>query len=104
MLRPLVHILLHLVVPIVVARLGWKDRWPTAALIMLATMVVDLDHLSAIPVYDPCRCSIGFHPLHSVWAIASYGALSLFRRTRLWGIGLLIHMALDLIDCLWMRT
>ena len=103
-MRPFVHIILHLLVPILVARLGWKGRWPRAALIMLATMAVDLDHLLAIPVYDPNRCSIGFHPLHSVWAIGSYGALSLFGRTRLWGVGLLIHMALDLIDCLWMRA
>lgn len=103
MLHPFAHIGLHLVVPVLVARLGWKDRWYRAALIMLATMAVDLDHLLATPVYDPTRCSIGFHPLHSVWAVGVYGALFLVPRTRLWGAGLLIHMALDLIDCLWMR-
>ena len=31
---------------------------------MLATMVVDLDHLLADPILDPQRCGIGFHPLH----------------------------------------
>ena len=31
---------------------------------MMATMLVDLDHLFADPIYDPDRCSIGFHPLH----------------------------------------
>lgn len=62
-------------------------------------MVVDVDHLLAVPVYDPLRCSIGFHPLHQYWAIFIYGALSLLPKTRIIGIGLLIHMALDSIDC-----
>ncbi len=43
---------------------------------MLATMLIDLDHLLADPVYDPARCSIGFHPLHSWWAAAIYLAMA----------------------------
>ena len=35
-------------------------------------MFVDLDHLLANPIYDPCRCSIGFHPLHNYFAIVIY--------------------------------
>lgn len=66
---------------------------------MMATMLVDLDHLLAQPVYDPQRCSIGFHALHQPLLIVFYGLLSLFARTRLIGIGLIIHMALDAIDC-----
>ena len=66
---------------------------------MLATMLVDLDHLLADPVYDPNRCGIGFHPLHTAPAIAGYAVLSLLRPTRLIGVGLLVHMALDLADC-----
>ena len=45
----------------------WKMVW----LIMMLTMLVDLDHLLANPIYDPNRCSIGFHPLHSYLAIAA---------------------------------
>jgi hypothetical protein len=104
MLRPFVHMGLHFIVPVLAARLGWKPQWPKAALIMVMTMIVDLDHLLAIPVYDPSRCSIGFHPLHSIWAVGFYASLLTFRWTRLWGAGLLIHMMLDLIDCLWMRA
>lgn len=70
-----------------------------AFLIMASTMLVDLDHLFANPVYDPGRCSIGFHPLHQLWFIAAYAALALWPLTRIVGIGLLIHMALDAIDC-----
>ena len=67
---------------------------------MLLTMLVDADHLLADPVFDPERCSIGFHPLHTAPAIVLYAGLALFRRTRLVGLGLLIHMALDALDCL----
>lgn len=66
---------------------------------MIATMLVDLDHLLADPIYDPGRCSIGFHPLHQFIPIAVYGLLSFFPKTRWVGLGLVIHMALDAIDC-----
>lgn len=66
---------------------------------MLAAMLVDLDHLLADPVYDPNRCGIGFHPLHTAQAIAGYALLSILPPTRLIGVGLVIHMALDLSDC-----
>ena len=38
-------------------------------------MLVDLDHLLADPIYDPERCSIGFHPLHSIPAIVVYALM-----------------------------
>lgn len=66
---------------------------------MIATMAVDLDHLLANPIYDPNRCSIGFHPLHSYIAIGVYLLLLIFPRIRIIAIGLLIHMALDYVDC-----
>ena len=70
---------------------------------MIATMLVDLDHLLAQPMYDPNRCSIGFHPLHTWPAILVYVALTWPKKTRWLGLGLLIHMALDGLDCAWMR-
>jgi hypothetical protein len=85
-----------------VARLFFTERWKKAWLIMGLAMIVDLDHLLATPVFDPNRCSIGFHPLHSYPAIAVYLVLAAVTRTRLAGVGLLIHMALDGLDCLWM--
>lgn len=66
---------------------------------MMATMVVDLDHLLAVPIYDPNRCSIGYHPLHSYYAIGVYVILLFFPKTRIVGVGLVIHMILDYIDC-----
>ncbi len=65
-------------------------------------MLVDADHLLATPIYDPTRCSVGFHPLHSFIAISIYlfmCFLPKLRNLRIIGIGLIIHMLLDSIDC-----
>ena len=65
-------------------------------------MLVDLDHLLATPLYDPTRCSIGFHPLHGFIPIGFYGLMLLHKKTMLVGLGLMIHMSLDLLDCVAM--
>jgi hypothetical protein len=70
---------------------------------MVATMLVDVDHLLADPVFSEGRCSIGFHPLHSYLAIGIFFGLLFFRKTRIIGIGLVFHMITDAIDCLWMQ-
>lgn len=68
---------------------------------MVITMVVDLDHLVAKPIFDPGRCSIGFHPLHSYPAIGAYAILLSWKKTSVIGLGLLLHMATDALDCWW---
>jgi hypothetical protein len=98
-LASIVHLILHGALPGVVAWFFFREQWRRAWLVMLATMLVDLDHLLADPIYDPNRCGIGFHPLHTAPAIAVYGVLALVRFTRLVGVGLLLHMGLDLLDC-----
>lgn len=95
----MLHILLHFIIPALIAGLFFSKAWKTAYLIMMATMLVDIDHLLATPIYDPVRCSIGFHPLHQLKFISVYLLLFLFPATRLVGIGLVVHMALDSIDC-----
>lgn len=111
----MLHIALHFVVPALIAAAIDRDRWFRIWFVLVATMLVDVDHLLADPVYDPDRCSIGFHPLHSVPAIAVYAALffgpiavrrmdalredGVVRVVALIGLGLLVHMGLDGIDC-----
>jgi hypothetical protein len=102
MIRPAAHILLHFIVPGMVAKFSFGSRWKNAWLIMALTILVDLDHLLANPIYDPNRCSIGYHPLHSYPVIFIYLVLTLIAKTRLIGLGLLIHMVLDGVDCIWM--
>jgi len=99
MIRPIAHLLLHFIVPGVVSRAAYPNQWRYAWLIMAATMVVDFDHLLADPIYDPNRCSIGFHPLHSFALLVVYLVLTGVKKTRILGIGLVIHMVLDWIDC-----
>ncbi|MEH6593607.1 MAG: DUF6122 family protein [Halioglobus sp.] len=93
------HLVLHFLVPAVLAGLFFRANWKFVYLILIATMLVDVDHLIANPIYDPNRCSIGFHPLHQLWFIALYVMLSIVPKTRVVGIGLSVHMALDAIDC-----
>lgn len=95
----LLHLPLHFLLPGLVAWLGFRPRWRRAWLIMVATMLVDLDHLLADPIYDPGRCSIGFHPLHKGWAIGLYVAALVVPMLRAAATGLLIHMGLDGLDC-----
>ena len=69
---------------------------------MIATMLVDIDHLLATPIYDPLRCSIGFHPLHRLLPILAYCVLSIVPKIawiRWIGLGLFVHMLLDSMDC-----
>ena len=102
MIRANFHMVLHLLVPAIVAATFYRQRFFQVWLILVATMLVDLDHLFATPVYDPSRCSIGFHPLHTAPAIVAYVALLALPLLRIVAIGLLIHMFLDGADCVWM--
>ncbi|MGB7785470.1 MAG: DUF6122 family protein [Salinimicrobium sp.] len=107
MLQTLVHYSLHLLFPALIAWWYDKKQWKRNYLILLATMLVDLDHLLANPVFHPNRCSIGFHVFHSEYLIPLYfvGAF-LLRKSwlKLVLIGLAFHMFTDLVDCLWMAS
>ncbi|MFD0989814.1 DUF6122 family protein [Mariniflexile jejuense] len=99
MLQTVAHYGCHFLLPLAVALLFYKPRWKFAYLIMVLGMLIDLDHLLANPVFDPNRCSINFHPLHSYYAIAIYLLLLLPKKTRLIGLGLVIHIIADMVDC-----
>ena len=73
---------------------------------MLATMLIDLDHLFATPMFDSNRCSIGFHPLHTFLAAIIYSTLLIFPswKIRAVGLGSLWHLITDLIDCLMINN
>jgi hypothetical protein len=103
MLRNYLHVGLHVVVPAAIAAIFFRRKFFAAWVTMLSTILVDLDHLLAEPVYDPWRCSIGLHPLHQYPAIIAYGLLLIWPKLRLVGIGLLTHMFLDSVDCVWMQ-
>ena len=102
-MQEIVHYSLHLIAPAGVAWLLFRNDWKKAYLLILATMLVDIDHLLASPIFDPHRCSIGHHPLHSIWAMMVYALLLLAPKPwRILAVGLLLHMLTDFIDCWWM--
>ena len=100
-LQPLIHYAGHLLAPFAIAWVLWRERWKSAGLVMLAANLIDLDHLLATPVFNPERCSIGFHPLHGWEAALVYAALLLIPRwwARAFGVGALWHLVVDGIDC-----
>lgn len=101
--RATLHLVGHALLPGVVAKLLFAQNVWRAWLIMLLANLVDVDHLLADPVYDPNRCSVGYHPLHSVPAILVYGVSVVPKRTRALAVGLLLHMLWDQVDCWWMH-
>ncbi|MAC87150.1 MAG: hypothetical protein CMQ52_03380 [Gammaproteobacteria bacterium] len=94
-----VHYGFHFLVPLAISILFYKKKWKLAYLIFIGTMLIDLDHLLANPIFDANRCSINFHPLHSYYAIGVYIIMLIPKKTRILGIALLLHMFTDYLDC-----
>jgi hypothetical protein len=101
-MQTLTHYFLHFGFPFILSILFFRKNWKIAYLLFLATMLIDLDHLLATPVFEPNRCSINFHPLHTYYAMLVYIILLFMRKPfRILGIGLLLHLVTDFIDCLF---
>jgi hypothetical protein len=99
MFQSISHYGLHFGLPLIVAVIFYKTYWLKAYGIMILGMFIDLDHLIANPIFDPNRCSINFHPLHTYYAIAVYFILLIPKKTRIIGIGLAAHIIADTADC-----
>ena len=100
-LRHLIHYSLHFLIPFWVAVVYFGELWKKAGFVMVLSNLIDLDHLLAVPVFDPGRCSIGFHPLHTVWTFCICLLLILIPswRWRALAAGCLLHLATDVLDC-----
>jgi hypothetical protein len=99
MLKFTIHYGFHFLLPLLISMLFFKKKWKIVYLIFLCSMLVDLDHLLANPIFQKNRCSINFHPLHSYFAIGIYFTGLLFKKTRIIALALLFHMLTDFIDC-----
>jgi len=101
--QTLVHYSFHFIIPGLLAWIFFEESWKLAWMIMIATMLVDVDHLLARPIFDSKRCSIGFHVLHSYPAIAGYVLLLFVPNfyVQVIAVGLVFHMYTDWQDCLW---
>lgn len=102
-MQSIIHYFLHFGFPFLIAYIFFRKEWKKVYLILLATMLVDADHLLANPIFQSNRCSINFHLLHTYYAMMVYvGLLFLRKPYKIIGIGLLFHMLTDFIDCLMM--
>ncbi|MCM4165320.1 MULTISPECIES: DUF6122 family protein [unclassified Arenibacter] len=99
MLRFCLHYGIHFILPVIIGLFFYKEHRLKIILILLAGIILDLDHLWADPIFDSNRCSINFHTLHMYWAIAGYFLLLFFQKTRVFGIAFLIHILADTVDC-----
>ena len=101
-IRHITHYSLHFIFPFIIAYFLFKKNWKIAGIIMVSTILIDLDHLLANPIVDPNRCSIGFHPLHTLWVLLVY-FLMLFIPSWKWrsiAIGCILHLGTDFLDCI----
>ena len=101
MIQFITHYGMHFIVPGFIAYFFFREKWKIAYLLLLSTMLVDLDHVFAEPFFEPERCSIDYHPLHTYYAMLIYAILLIPNKTRIVAIGLLFHMLTDYVDCLW---
>ena len=104
MVRFIAHYGIHFIVPLFIAFYFYKENRFWVAILLLSGILIDIDHIVAHPMFDPNRCSINFHPLHSYWAITFYVILFMFKRTRVIGLALLLHILADTVDCLFIRS
>ncbi len=96
----------HFLAPFAIAALIWRAEWKKAGAVMVAANLIDLDHLLASPIFDPGRCSVGFHLLHGWQAALVYAGLLLVPVwwVRALGLGALWHLAVDYGDCQMMAV
>ena len=83
MLKFSIHYSLHFIFPLLISLIFFNSKWKKVYLIFLLSMLVDLDHLLANPIFQENRCSINFHPLHSYIAIGIYFVGLFFSKTRI---------------------
>ncbi|MGB2088610.1 MAG: DUF6122 family protein [Psychroflexus salarius] len=105
MLQPIIHYSLHFVFIAWFAHQFKRQEfgWFKVYLILLSSMLIDIDHLWATPIFDPNRCSVGFHTFHSEISLGLYILVFLFSKEfwlKLLTFGLIFHIITDEIDCL----
>lgn len=98
-MQTVTHYFLHFGAPFLFSLLFFNKKWKKVYTIFILSMLIDLDHLLATPIFDPARCSVNYHPLHSKYAIIIYCILLVPKKTRIIGVALLFHIITDMLDC-----
>ena len=93
------NFMLAAVLTFYVSRTQSKSTLLKIFLVLALSNLIDMDHLLASPIYDPTRCSINFHPLHSWYFFPAYLLGLFFPKTRIFCMGIALHLGVDAIDC-----
>lgn len=97
--RPFIHYGIHFGMPFAIAYYAYPKTFKKGLLILLAGILIDVDHLWATPFFQSDRCSVGFHLFHQWPFIGAYLLLVVWPKTRIFGYALLLHIIADLTDC-----
>ncbi|MBD2841948.1 hypothetical protein IB285_06695 [Erythrobacter sp. KMU-140] len=100
-IQPLLHYSGHWLAPFAIGWLLWRDNWLRTGAMIAAANLIDLDHFLADPIFNPDRCSIGFHLLHGWEAALVYAVMLAMPHwsIRAFGLGAIWHLAVDYGDC-----
>lgn len=96
----LAGVLLALILALTFKKLRSKKEFKRMVLWFSLANLIDFDHLLANPIYNPLRCGINFHPLHSWFIFLLYIAGFFHKKTRYLSIGILLHLMIDGLDCI----
>ncbi|MEK6983336.1 MAG: DUF6122 family protein [Nanoarchaeota archaeon] len=99
----LAGVLLALILALIFKKFRSKEEFKRMTLWFSASNLIDIDHLLTNPIYGPSRCGINFHPLHSWFMFPFYVGGLFYKKTKYLCIGILLHLALDSIDCVLMK-
>ncbi|WP_378185045.1 DUF6122 family protein [Aquimarina sp. W85] len=99
MTRTLIHYSFHFIIPLIISVYWYRKEWKQLYIYFILAMLIDIDHLWAHPIFDPNRCSVGFHTLHDTIPIIIYCLLLIPKKSRIIGAALLWHIVTDSIDC-----
>jgi hypothetical protein len=100
-MQHIVHLLMLFGVPALAAWAFYNGSIRNTYLILISTVLVDLDQLLFNQVFEFGSCSINYFPLHSWPALLVYFLGLFFEKTRRVAMGLHIHMLADLMNCIW---
>jgi len=101
----IIHVLSNLILVYIIINyekfiLKKKSNLKYIFLLVFSSQLIDLDHLLANPIYDPLRCSINFHPLHSWYMFPLYFIMSIWSKYKYLFWAIIMHLILDSLDCI----
>lgn len=96
----IIHLLAGVLLALTFKKCRSKEELKRMVLWFSIANLIDIDHFLATPIYNPLRCGINFHPLHSWYMLPFYIGGLFHKKARYLSTGILIHLLLDSIDCI----